>query len=298
MNQKEVDQVRIPSPPLLCSPDGDGDGDRRRDSSWRRKERSGGDRDGRFSFFYAATGKYLHRPINPPISTSQKKPSPNPPLPHGKIPAHIVKSRSAPSLSLQTATGRHRRPSPPAPPAAPPARSRPASRVGGGGGDGAASAVFYTEKYHPIQAGSINSTDVAPHDNAPSSCSPPSATTLPVSSASPSPHRHALCIATAPLHAIRPSAIGASGHQEASSSSKQRKTQGVESGKCAVLHVEEKEVMVQLNRDSVQRMKSGSKGKINSMLGKLQLKQFICNVTIYFFGYVMDFGSSSSAWCT
>uniref|UniRef100_A0A0E0IMA1 RRM domain-containing protein n=1 Tax=Oryza nivara TaxID=4536 RepID=A0A0E0IMA1_ORYNI len=35
-----------------------------------------------------------------------------------------------------------------------------------GGGGGAASAVFYAEKYHPIQAGSIDGTDVAPHDNA------------------------------------------------------------------------------------------------------------------------------------
>uniref|UniRef100_A0A0D9YS77 Uncharacterized protein n=1 Tax=Oryza glumipatula TaxID=40148 RepID=A0A0D9YS77_9ORYZ len=52
---------------------------------------------------------------------------------------------------------------------------------GGGGGDGAASTVFYAEKYHPIQAGSIDSTDVAPHDNAPSSCSLPSSTTLPAS---------------------------------------------------------------------------------------------------------------------
>uniref|UniRef100_A0A0E0ETS3 RRM domain-containing protein n=1 Tax=Oryza meridionalis TaxID=40149 RepID=A0A0E0ETS3_9ORYZ len=37
---------------------------------------------------------------------------------------------------------------------------------GGGGGGAAASAVFYAEKYHPIQAGSIDGTDVAPHDNA------------------------------------------------------------------------------------------------------------------------------------
>uniref|UniRef100_A0A453LAT9 Uncharacterized protein n=1 Tax=Aegilops tauschii subsp. strangulata TaxID=200361 RepID=A0A453LAT9_AEGTS len=26
--------------------------------------------------------------------------------------------------------------------------------------------VFYADKYHPIQAGSIDGTDVAPHDNA------------------------------------------------------------------------------------------------------------------------------------
>ncbi|KAF2917030.1 hypothetical protein DAI22_09g162900 [Oryza sativa Japonica Group] len=38
--------------------------------------------------------------------------------------------------------------------------------MSGGGGGGAASAVFYAEKYHPIQAGSIDGTDVAPHDNA------------------------------------------------------------------------------------------------------------------------------------
>ena len=38
-------------------------------------------------------------------------------------------------------------------------------RVGGGVG-GSAGAVFYADKYHPIQAGSIDGTDVAPHDNA------------------------------------------------------------------------------------------------------------------------------------
>lgn len=38
-------------------------------------------------------------------------------------------------------------------------------RVGGSGG-GSAGAVFYSDKYHPIQAGSIDGTDVAPHDNA------------------------------------------------------------------------------------------------------------------------------------
>ncbi|TVU08963.1 hypothetical protein EJB05_42391 [Eragrostis curvula] len=31
---------------------------------------------------------------------------------------------------------------------------------------GSANAVFYADKYHPIQAGSIDGTDVAPHDNA------------------------------------------------------------------------------------------------------------------------------------
>ncbi|VAI19751.1 unnamed protein product [Triticum turgidum subsp. durum] len=31
---------------------------------------------------------------------------------------------------------------------------------------GSAGAVFYADKYHPIQAGSIDGTDVAPHDNA------------------------------------------------------------------------------------------------------------------------------------
>ncbi|CAD6224256.1 unnamed protein product [Miscanthus lutarioriparius] len=31
---------------------------------------------------------------------------------------------------------------------------------------GSVSAVFYADKYHPIQAGSIDGTDVAPHDNA------------------------------------------------------------------------------------------------------------------------------------
>ncbi|CAM0952389.1 unnamed protein product [Alopecurus aequalis] len=38
-------------------------------------------------------------------------------------------------------------------------------RLGGGAG-GSAGAVFYADKYHPIQAGSIDGTDVAPHDNA------------------------------------------------------------------------------------------------------------------------------------
>ncbi|KAK1632305.1 hypothetical protein QYE76_006620 [Lolium multiflorum] len=38
-------------------------------------------------------------------------------------------------------------------------------RVSGSGG-GSAGAVFYADKYHPIQAGSIDGTDVAPHDNA------------------------------------------------------------------------------------------------------------------------------------
>uniref|UniRef100_A0A0D9XFK3 RRM domain-containing protein n=1 Tax=Leersia perrieri TaxID=77586 RepID=A0A0D9XFK3_9ORYZ len=77
---------------------------------------------------------------------------------------------------------RRRRPtvlSPSPPP--PPARRRPLTRSresppaaagrgemsgGGGGGSGGASLVFYAEKYHPIQAGSIDGTDVAPHDNA------------------------------------------------------------------------------------------------------------------------------------
>uniref|UniRef100_A0A0A9DW58 Uncharacterized protein n=1 Tax=Arundo donax TaxID=35708 RepID=A0A0A9DW58_ARUDO len=31
---------------------------------------------------------------------------------------------------------------------------------------GSMSGVFYADKYHPIQAGSIDGTDVAPHDNA------------------------------------------------------------------------------------------------------------------------------------
>ncbi|KQJ90998.1 U11/U12 small nuclear ribonucleoprotein 35 kDa protein [Brachypodium distachyon] len=35
-----------------------------------------------------------------------------------------------------------------------------------GGVGGSAAAVFYADKYHPIQAGSIDGTDVAPHDNA------------------------------------------------------------------------------------------------------------------------------------
>ncbi|KAL6845951.1 hypothetical protein ACP4OV_023399 [Aristida adscensionis] len=34
------------------------------------------------------------------------------------------------------------------------------------GGSGSASAVFYADRYHPVQAGSIDGTDVAPHDNA------------------------------------------------------------------------------------------------------------------------------------
>ncbi|KAE8776458.1 U11/U12 small nuclear ribonucleoprotein 35 kDa protein [Hordeum vulgare] len=36
----------------------------------------------------------------------------------------------------------------------------------GVGVGGSAGAVFYADKYHPIQAGSIDGTDVAPHDNA------------------------------------------------------------------------------------------------------------------------------------
>lgn len=35
---------------------------------------------------------------------------------------------------------------------------------GGGGGSGLSS-VFYAETYHPIQAGSIDGTDILPHDN-------------------------------------------------------------------------------------------------------------------------------------
>ncbi|XP_020087688.1 U11/U12 small nuclear ribonucleoprotein 35 kDa protein [Ananas comosus] len=35
-----------------------------------------------------------------------------------------------------------------------------------GGGGGRLNAVFYAERYHPIQAGSIDGTDVLPHDNA------------------------------------------------------------------------------------------------------------------------------------
>ncbi|CAH2058206.1 unnamed protein product [Thlaspi arvense] len=34
-----------------------------------------------------------------------------------------------------------------------------------GGGNGAVNRVFYATSYHPIQAGSIDGTDVAPHDN-------------------------------------------------------------------------------------------------------------------------------------
>lgn len=36
---------------------------------------------------------------------------------------------------------------------------------GGGGGDGSISSVFYADTYHPIQAGSIDGTDILPHDN-------------------------------------------------------------------------------------------------------------------------------------
>ncbi|KAL6566064.1 small nuclear ribonucleoprotein 35kDa (U11 U12) [Orobanche gracilis] len=37
----------------------------------------------------------------------------------------------------------------------------------GGGGDGGSSisSVFYADEYHPIQAGSIDGTDILPHDN-------------------------------------------------------------------------------------------------------------------------------------
>ncbi|CAI0397134.1 unnamed protein product [Linum tenue] len=38
------------------------------------------------------------------------------------------------------------------------------SRIVGGGGN--VNSVFYAESYHPIQAGSIDGTDVVPHDNA------------------------------------------------------------------------------------------------------------------------------------
>ncbi|XP_051144102.1 U11/U12 small nuclear ribonucleoprotein 35 kDa protein [Andrographis paniculata] len=37
---------------------------------------------------------------------------------------------------------------------------------GGGGGGANLNSVFYAEAYHPIQAGSIDGTDVLPHDNA------------------------------------------------------------------------------------------------------------------------------------
>ncbi|XP_062199750.1 U11/U12 small nuclear ribonucleoprotein 35 kDa protein [Phragmites australis] len=53
-------------------------------------------------------------------------------------------------------------------------RRRPTEAAGGAAGScrrgemsgGSVSAVFYADKYHPIQAGSIDGTDVAPHDNA------------------------------------------------------------------------------------------------------------------------------------
>lgn len=34
-----------------------------------------------------------------------------------------------------------------------------------GGGNNVVNKVFYATSYHPIQAGSIDGTDVAPHDN-------------------------------------------------------------------------------------------------------------------------------------
>ncbi|CAN8318212.1 unnamed protein product [Cochlearia groenlandica] len=37
--------------------------------------------------------------------------------------------------------------------------------MSGGGGNNAVNKVFYATSYHPIQAGSIDGTDVAPHDN-------------------------------------------------------------------------------------------------------------------------------------
>jgi hypothetical protein len=49
-----------------------------------------------------------------------------------------------------------------------PRRRRLKRRESAGGemSGGSARDVFYADKYHPIQAGSIDGTDVAPHDNA------------------------------------------------------------------------------------------------------------------------------------
>jgi hypothetical protein len=54
---------------------------------------------------------------------------------------------------------------PSSPPAAGGAAPAPALARGEMSG-GSVSAVFYADKYHPIQVGSIDGTDVAPHDNA------------------------------------------------------------------------------------------------------------------------------------
>lgn len=37
--------------------------------------------------------------------------------------------------------------------------------MSGGGNNNVVNKVFYATSYHPIQAGSIDGTDVAPHDN-------------------------------------------------------------------------------------------------------------------------------------
>ena len=44
-------------------------------------------------------------------------------------------------------------------------REKRRRRMSGGGNNNVVNRVFYATSYHPIQAGSIDGTDVAPHDN-------------------------------------------------------------------------------------------------------------------------------------